>query len=348
MYVPILIAGPCSVESEEQALQTASEIQHYMQESPNFQFLYYRAGIWKPRSDPDSFEGLGEKAIPILQKIKTQFDMDSCVEVAQPEHIEICLKAGIKVFWIGARTTVNPFQVERLAKTCAGEKGLTVLIKNPVNPDLKLWIGAIERFEKQGISNIYAVHRGFNIAEHPKYRNIPYWHIPIEFCMARPNIPLLCDPSHICGNKLWIREIAQKALDLAYAGLMIETHATPKYALSDANQQITPYELSQILKSLHLKTFEDKGKEELTQLRNRIEDIDEQLIFLLKMRLNTVEKIAKIKHQYNLPLLQPQQWKKVESRYLEFARQENIDKEVIQEFLNMLHVSSIQRQQGKD
>ena len=337
---PIIIAGPCAVESENQVFNTAFQLKKRLLEEKRFDFLCFRAGIWKPRSTPTDFAGVGTEGLIWLQRIQTELELRVCVEVAQPEHVEICRKAGINMFWIGARTTVNPFQVEKIAQACQGSD-ICVFVKNPVNPDLKLWLGAVERFETYGLQKVFAVHRGFDLGMHHKYRNTPYWKIPIEFLKQRPDIQMIGDPSHIAGCKTLIEPICQKFLNLGYSGLMIETHIAPEEALSDKHQQITPEELQTLLQCFYTQNEIDHP---LYPLRNEMEDIDDQIMFLLKSRLDISERIAEIKQNRQLPILQPAQWKKVEERYLEFAQRERIDEDLMKEFLKLLHLSSLKRQ----
>ena len=342
---PIIIAGPCAVESEKQVFDTAFQIKNLLTEQDAFEFQCFRAGIWKPRSTPADFAGVGTDALPWLQRIQNELGLKVCVEIAQPEHVEICRKAGINMFWIGARTTVNPFQVEKLAQLCQGSE-VCVFVKNPVSPDLKLWLGAVERFETYGIKNVFAVHRGFDLGLHHKYRNTPYWKIPIEFLKQRPDIPMIGDPSHIAGCTSLIEDICQKSLDLGYSGLMIETHITPEEALSDKHQQITPKMLWTLLQRLHIQSKnKTENQNPLFPLRSEMEDIDNQIMFLMKSRLEISEQIAQIKQKHQLPILQPTQWEKVENSYMEFARQEQIDENLMKEFLKILHLSSLKRQE---
>jgi len=342
----VIIAGPCAVESENQVFDTAFQLKNLLTKQKRFEFRCFRAGIWKPRSTPADFAGVGIDALPWLQRIQNELGLKVCVEIAQPEHVEICRKAGINMFWIGARTTVSPFQVEKIAQACQDSE-ICIFVKNPINPDLKLWLGAVERFETYGIQKVFAVHRGFDLGLHHKYRNTPYWKIPIEFLKQRPDIQMIGDPSHIAGCKSLIEDICQKSLDLGYSGLMIETHITPEDALSDKHQQITPKELQELLQCLRIQNEKDtKNQNPLFLFRNEMEDIDDQIMFLLKNRLDISAQIAQIKQKHQMPILQPAQWKKVEERYLKFAQQEGIDENLILEFLKLLHLSSLKRQQG--
>ncbi|MEG2070543.1 MAG: 3-deoxy-7-phosphoheptulonate synthase, partial [Bacteroidales bacterium] len=249
---PIIIAGPCSAESEEQLYCTAQQLYDHLLLSSH-KLSYFRTGIWKPRSRPKEFQGAGKAALPWLNKINRDFGFPICVEVASPEHLHDCLEAGIKTVWIGSRTAVNPFVVQELADTVKGEE-ITVLVKNPIVPDLKLWIGNIERFLNASVKEVIAIHRGFSEKNERVYRYHPMWDIPIELKVHYPDIPIICDPSHISGNKKHIAQISQIALDYGFNGLMIETHYRPKEALSDARQQITPIELTHLLAHLSFKS----------------------------------------------------------------------------------------------
>lgn len=246
MKRPFLVAGPCSVEGEEQILQVAKSLK----EKTAISLL--RGGIWKPRTRPNSFEGLGEIALPWLVNAGRSIGIPVATEVANSKHAEAALKAGVDVLWIGARTSVNPFAVQEIADAVKG-LSIPIMIKNPINPDLNLWLGAIERIQNAGIQNIVAVHRGFSVYKHPKYRNAPNWEIPINFISQRSDIPILCDPSHILGQKEGLLKISQKAMDLSFNGLMIEVHSHPERAWSDAEQQITPIELETLLAQLILR-----------------------------------------------------------------------------------------------
>ena len=261
MIPSTLIAGPCSAETREQVLKTAEGLSALPLD-------YFRAGIWKPRTRPGEFEGVGNTAIPWLQEVKSQFGLKISTEVAKAEHVEAVLKAGFDMIWIGARSTANPFTVQEIADALKGVN-IPVMVKNPTNPDLKLWIGAIERVEKAGIKEISAIHRGFSVYEKTLYRNNPNWQIPIDLKQELPTIPLICDPSHIGGRDYLLLEIAQRAFDLRYDGLMIETHCSPKDAWTDAKQQITPAELSTLLNSLKVRGRQEIEEEEIIQLRSQ-------------------------------------------------------------------------------
>ena len=275
---PLIIAGPCSAESQDQMLSTAMAIKD--------KISIFRAGIWKPRTRPNSFEGVGEKALDWMQEVKAQTGLKVATEVANAQHVEHCLKANIDVLWIGARTTVNPFYVQEIASALSGVD-VTVMVKNPLHPELSLWMGALERLNKKGIDKLYAIHRGFFTLEKSAFRNEPKWEIPIKLRRLVPNVPLLCDPSHISGNTHMIAEVSQTAMDLNMDGLMIETHYRPSKALSDAQQQITPNRLIEILDDLILRTSTTQNadfKSTLKKLRSQIDVVDKQLLDILAKR----------------------------------------------------------------
>ena len=250
---PIVIAGPCSAESEKQVLATA----HKLKKHSN---LIFRAGIWKPRTRPNTFEGIGVEGLNWLKKVKDETGLKTTVEVAKAKHVELAIKHDVDILWVGARTTGNPFAIQEIADALKNTD-ITVLIKNPINPELNLWIGAIERLQDAGVYNIAAIHRGFFAYKNSKYRNIPQWQLALDLKRKFPDLPMICDPSHISGNSNLIMEIAQKAMDMSYDGLMIETHIDPKNALSDKEQQITPLELDEILNNLIVRNFDTDDKE---------------------------------------------------------------------------------------
>lgn len=343
MAKTIIIAGPCAAENEEQLLLTAKRLKEAM--SANGLALdFFRAGVWKPRSKPDDFSGVGEKALPWLQRIQSQFNIPVCVEVIAPEQIDLCEKYGIKAFWIGARTAVNPFDVQEIA-TAARNRDITMMVKNPIVADLKLWIGNVERFLKAGISQVMAIHRGFADNSESVFRNYPAWELAIDMKVRYPEIPLLCDPSHIAGQRNYIGQLSQIALDYGFDGLMIESHYQPDTALSDAAQQLSPEDLSQLLGQLKFKdSISSPAEIELRKQRTQIHNIDTQISVLLSKRMQLVDTIAKIKTEHNLPVVQPEQWNKVVRTYQDNALQDTDYKNFIDKFLELLHQSSIKRQ----
>src|SRR6201993_2160187 len=269
-----VIAGPCSAESREQVLQTAAQI------ADGKKAQAFRAGVWKPRTRPGGFEGMGVKALPWLQEVQTTYNLPVAIEVAQPEHIEAALKHNINFFWIGARTTANPFSVQELAEALQGVD-CRVMVKNPIHPDLQLWLGAIERVLNSGVKQVAAIHRGFHTSAKNTFRNTPMWQLPIELKVQFPNLPVFCDPSHICGRRDLIFDVAQNALDIGMNGLMIETHINPDVALSDKNQQLNPEQLNDVLNNLQIKaksTANPVFNEQLNNIRLDIDKIDKEII----------------------------------------------------------------------
>ncbi|PKP46334.1 MAG: 3-deoxy-7-phosphoheptulonate synthase [Bacteroidetes bacterium HGW-Bacteroidetes-11] len=336
---PLVIAGPCSAESEAQVMQTA----HALKEIP--QVKVFRAGIWKPRTRPGSFEGVGAAGLAWLMRVKKETGLLTTVEVAKPDHVEQALAHGIDILWIGARTVVNPFSVQELAESLAGVD-IPVMIKNPVNPDLSLWIGAIERFYKNGIRNIAAIHRGFYQFEKTQFRNPPQWEIPIELKRRMPGLPLLCDPSHIGGNRSMIQSISQQALDLEADGLMIESHPDPDKAWSDAAQQITPQVLKEILENLVLRetTGNREFERSLEELRNEIDLIDYEMLRLLARRMEVAEEMGRYKYTHNITILQLQRWKELFADRIKKGSKAGLDTKFLASLLQLVHEQSIQIQ----
>ncbi len=337
---PLIIAGPCSAESEEQMLETCRELKKLNKVD------MLRAGVWKPRTRPNSFEGYGLKALPWLKTVKEELGLPIAVEVATPEHIEQSLKFGVDVLWLGARTTVNPFNVQDIADALKGVD-IPVMIKNPVNPDLALWIGAIERIYQAGIRNIAVIHRGFSTFQKTKYRNVPNWQIPIELRTILPNMPIICDPSHITGRRDLIQSVSQKALDLDYDGLMIESHINPAVALSDAEQQVTPERLGEILNELEVRNNQSSNVEflsHLEELRTKIDELDHELIETLAARIRLVEKVGEFKKENNVTIFQIERWDEIFRTRPEWAEKMNIYKDFIAEVFKLIHVESIRTQ----
>ena len=336
---PLLISGPCGAETREQVMETARLLSQQ-----NIQL--FRAGVWKPRTRPDSFEGAGEQALEWLQEVKATYHLPITIEVAQPRHVELALKAGIDVLWIGARTTVNPFLVQQLADSLKGID-VPVMIKNPVNPDLELWMGAIERFSKAGVQRMAAIHRGFSSYENSTYRNKPNWEIPIELKRRLPGIPLICDPSHICGNTFMLSYIAQFAMDLQYDGLMIESHVNPKAALSDAAQQLTPDELAVLIKGLVLRNATTQNVVELSKLedlRDQIDELDDEIVRSLAQRMAVARTIGTYKHQNNITILQPERWEEIIRTRTAKGETQQLTHDFIIKMYNIIHEESIIQQ----
>ena len=337
---PFIISGPCSAESEEQVMVTAKKIA----ESGRVNAL--RAGIWKPRTRPNSFEGMGAVAIPWLKNAAKETGLLSITEVAKPEHVELCLKAGIEMLWIGARTTANPFSVQEIAEALKGVD-IPVFVKNPIHLDLQLWIGAMERLWQAGIRRIAAIHRGFAIGKPQRYRNEPLWEIPIELKRLYPNLLLLSDPSHIGGKRESIEKLSQRALDLDFDGLIIESHYQPDKALSDAAQQVTPEQLNDILNRLKYRRSSSANREfvyNLQTLRNDIDEVDEELLHLLKKRSEIVEQIGDFKLKNNVTVFQLERWIEILKTRGDLAVELGIDKEFIIEMMKTIHKESVHLQ----
>lgn len=337
---PFVIAGPCSAESEEQVLQICKEI------ADKGLAHGLRAGIWKPRTRPDSFEGLGEVALPWLVEAGKITGLPTTTEVANKTHVELALKAGIDILWIGARTTVNPFAVQEIADALKGVS-IPVMIKNPVNPDVDLWLGAFERMEKAGISDLVAIHRGFSVYKHEKYRNVPNWELPIALKERIPNLPIICDPSHITGNRGLLFEVSQKAMDLNFDGLMIETHPNPDAAWSDAAQQVTSDGLEKILKNLVLRSenVQLDMLAELEKLRTMTSALDDRIFFLLAERMKISEDVGKFKSANNITILQQEHWAKIISNRLNSANENGLSVKFIRQIMDAIHQESIRHQE---
>lgn len=338
----LLIAGPCAAESEYQLFTTAKQIKE-----TQIPIQFFRAGVWKPRSNPKDFCGAGIQALKWLADIKREFQFPICVEVARGDQVKHCIDYNIDAIWIGARTTVNPFLVQEIADAVKNQN-LTVIVKNPITPELKTWIGAIDRIKNANITNIIAVHRGFSIEKEHVLRNNPMWEIPIVLKSHYPDIPILCDASHICGTIDFIPEISQIALDFGFDGLMLEVHYAPKEALSDADQQLTPSRFLQLVQQLNFKsTINTTTEMELLKYRNLIGHIDTQISELLKKRMEIVDEIALIKKNNNIALLQPEQWKSVVQKYVEHSLPDDDYQNFLTQFLDLLHQTSLNRQKNR-
>ena len=336
---PFLIAGPCSAETEEQMHETARQLKQFC----SIDML--RAGIWKPRTRPDSFEGVGQEGLPWLVDAGKLLGVPTATEVANAKHAELALKAGVDVLWIGARTTVNPFTVQEIADAIGGSN-VPVMIKNPVNPDLELWIGAFERFEKAGSTDLTAIHRGFSVYKHPKYRNVPNWELPIALRERMPHLPMICDPSHITGKRSLLLEVSQKAMDLNFDGLMIESHCSPDEAWSDAAQQVTPENLDKLIRQLVLRSrvISDSAQQGLEEMREKIGVLDDRLFDILTARMLLSEEVGRFKHQHNITILQEEHWKKVISGRLEKAGEYGLAERFVRLVMDALHQESIRHQ----
>jgi len=337
---PMVIAGPCSAETEAQMLDAAFQLK-------NSKTSIFRAGIWKPRTRPGNFEGVGAIGLKWLQTVKQETGLQTATEVANANHVELALEHDVDVLWIGARTTVNPFMVQELANALAGVDK-PVLVKNPVNPDLALWLGAVERLYKSNIRKLGVIHRGFSTYEKSKYRNKPEWQIPIELQNQFPDLPLFVDPSHIGGRRDLILELCQKALDLNYNGMMIETHPTPEKAWSDAEQQVTPDRLKEILKSLVVRDPQIEGVKyinELEKLRTKIDSFDDTLLRVLGERMTIVEDIGRLKKSQNVAVLQNARWHEILKKMVDMGEKENLSAEFVTKIFQAIHQESINHQE---
>ncbi len=299
---PLVIAGPCSAETEEQVITTARQL-------ADKGCRMFRAGVWKPRTKPGGFEGQGETALPWLQNVKKSTGMLVATEVATPEHVELALKYGIDILWIGARTSANPFAMQALADSLKGVD-VPVLVKNPVNPDLELWIGALERINQAGVTRLAAIHRGFSSYDKKIYRNLPMWQIPIELRRRFPSLPIMCDPSHIGGSRELVAPLCQQAMDLGFDGLIVESHCSPDSAWSDAKQQVTPDVLDYILSLLVIRD-EKVTTEGIHVLRKQIDELDNQLIELLAKRMRVCREIGQYKKEHNMTVLQTSRYNEI-------------------------------------
>jgi len=336
---PLLIAGPCSAESREQVINTAKELKKE-------KVGIYRAGIWKPRTRPGSFEGVGSIGLEWLKEVKQQIGLPVATEVANTFHVEEALKSKIDVLWIGARTSVNPFAVQEIANAVSGVD-IPIMIKNPINPDLSLWIGAFERFNKVGINKLAAIHRGFSTHEKTIFRNKPQWQIPIELKKRIPELPIICDPSHIAGNRKLLYKISQKAIDLNFHGLMIESHLDPDSALSDKDQQVTPNDLRKIIDKIIIrkhKSSNDQFKTQIAELREQIDNVDEELLNLLCERMNISEMVGKLKSDNGVTILKAARWREILRNRTQSGEEKGLSKAFIIKLLKAIHQESINRQ----
>ena len=337
---PIVISGPCSAETEEQVMQTAKRLK----QAGNISIL--RAGIWKPRTRPNSFEGVGEVGLNWLVNAGKEIGVPVITEVANTKHVEQALKAGLKKLWIGARTTVNPFAVQEIADAIKGTD-IEVLVKNPINPDLNLWIGAIERIKNAGLEHVHAIHRGFSSTQNKVYRNEPMWEIPLALKQEFKDIKLICDPSHITGRRDLLLPVSQKAMDLIYDGLMIESHIDPDNAWSDAAQQITPETLFDLLNQLVLRSesIEDAQlKIDLAELRYSIDEIDSEILALIAKRMDITKQIGVYKRAHEITILQPKRWKEIQQKQFGLANKNKISIKFMAKYLEAIHQESIRHQ----
>lgn len=340
-HQPFLIAGPCSAETEEQIMETA----HLLKNTPT---QVMRAGVWKPRTRPGNFEGVGAEALQWLKTAKAETGLLMATEVANPQHVELALKHDIDILWIGARTTVSPFYVQEIAEALQGTEKI-ILIKNPVNPDLDLWLGAVERFFTQNIKNLGVIHRGFSSYKTKIYRNIPEWQIAIDLQNRFPDLPLILDPSHIAGRRDLIFDLCQTALDLNYDGMMIETHPHPDEAWSDAKQQITPQRLVEIIQNLQIRKKESGSsdyQQSLTTLREKVDALDEEIMDGLIKRMELAKDFGRIKKEYNVSILQNERWKMLIEKMLERGQANGLSEDFILKIFKAVHQESIDHQKS--
>ena len=337
---PLIISGPCSAETEEQVVQTATRL------AATGKVDILRAGIWKPRTRPGSFEGIGTKGLPWLQQAKKESGLPVAVEVATAKQVEDALHFGVDVLWIGARTTVNPFSVQDVADALKGAD-VPVLIKNPINPDLELWIGAVERVANAGIKNIGLIHRGFSSYGNTEYRNAPMWHLAIEMKRRNPGMLLINDPSHICGRRDILMDVAQKAIDLDLDGLIIESHIDPDNAWSDAKQQVTPERLGEMINSIVWRTEEIDSEElhaVMEKMRQQINQLDDELLQLIGQRMKVADKIGQYKKDNNITILQTNRWNAILERAYERGEKLGLSQEFITKYFDAVHMESINHQ----
>lgn len=336
---PYVIAGPCSAETEEQVMETARGLRA-------FGINVYRAGIWKPRTHPGNFEGIGTEGLKWLQKVKKETGLAVCTEVASAKHIFDCLKYGVDLVWVGARTSANPFLMQEIADALSGTD-IPVLVKNPVNPDLDLWIGALERLNQAGIKKLGVIHRGFSTAEKQEYRNDPGWEIAIELRTRYPQLPFFADPSHMGGSRKFLKEISQKSMDLGLEGLMIESHCNPDCALSDSKQQLVPADLQEMLESLRIRE-KSSGSEDyqkkIDHLRAQIDIIDENLLYTLNSRMQISRKIGEYKKQNNVAILQTGRWESLLAKAVESGAKYGLSEKFVTSIMNAIHDASVEAQ----
>lgn len=335
---PLIISGPCSAETSDQMLNTAFDLKRAG-------VGVFRAGIWKPRTRPGSFEGVGTKGLQWMNEVKEKTGMLTATEVANTAHVEAALKSDIDILWIGARTAVNPFAVQEIADSLRNCKKV-VFVKNPINPDVELWNGAIERFLKVGVQKIAALHRGFSVFENSIYRNPPMWQVPIELKRRLPELPILCDPSHIAGNRELLHAISQKAMDLNYDGLMIESHCNPDEAWSDKKQQITPSALSIILQNLVIREVNPNGTtgDTLEELRSQINFLDDELFDIMHKRMEVAKSIGRFKKANNITILQPNRWEEIIEGSLRKGEKRELSNRFVSKLFKAIHEESIAKQ----
>lgn len=337
---PLIIAGPCSAESEEQILVTAKAL------AATGKVDIFRAGVWKPRTKPNTFEGMGEKALPWLVEARKATGLPLAIEVATTAHVESAMKHDIDIFWVGARTTSNPFSMQEVAEALRGTERM-VYVKNPMSGDVELWCGGVERLLACGVKNIGLIHRGFSGYGTGDLRNAPMWHLALEMRRRMPHLPIICDPSHICGSRAYIKDISQQAADLNYDGFMIESHINPDVALSDAKQQLTPEALATLLDTIKWRAGESNSqsyKTMLMSLREQIDSLDGEILQLLAERMSVAEKIGHIKRENDVRILQSLRWESIAERTLARSASLGLSIEFLQTLLDAIHVESINHQ----
>jgi len=337
---PLIISGPCSAETEEQVLATAQRL------AATGKVDVLRAGIWKPRTKPGMFEGIGAKGLPWMQQAKKLTGLPTTVEVATGKQVQDALTFDVDILWIGARTTVNPFSVQEVADALRGVN-VPVLIKNPINPDLELWSGAVERVARAGVKNIGLIHRGFSSYGNTEYRNAPMWHLAIEMKRRNPELPIICDPSHICGRRDVLQDVAQTAIDLDFSGLMIESHIDPDNAWSDAKQQVTPERLAEILGAMvwrHESSTEKEFVTALASMREQINQLDDELLQILGQRMKVADKIGEFKKANDITILQTRRWNDILERAMVKGEKFGLSREFITKYFDAVHLESINHQ----
>lgn len=339
MTKPLIIAGPCSAESEQQLFETAKSIK-----TVGIEVL--RAGIWKPRTRPNCFEGVGIEGLDWMRRVQRELGMKTSTEVANVKHVYEALKAGVDMLWIGARTTGNPFAMQEIADALKGTD-IPVLVKNPLNPDVELWIGALERLNMAGLKKLGVIHRGFSSYTRTKYRNVPQWQIPIEIKRRFGEVLMICDPSHISGDRAYIREVSQQAMDLGFDGLIVESHICPEMALSDAGQQLTPDALQELIAGLVIRDVDTDNleyRESIDELRARIDVLDDELLETLSSRMKVTDEIGRYKKQNNITILQTGRWEKILEKVFANGTAKGLDNEFLEKIFKAIHQASIDRQ----
>lgn len=333
---PLVLAGPCSAETEEQVMTTARQL-------AQAGVKIFRAGIWKPRTMPGNFEGVGEKGLPWLQRVKKETKMAVATEVATPAHVEACLKAGVDIVWVGARTSANPFAIQEIAESLRGADNVHVLVKNPLNPDLAAWVGALERLHAAGIRRLGAIHRGFSFFGPHLYRNPPLWRVAFDLHLRIPQLQIIVDPSHIAGRRDLVPRLCMGALAMGFDGLIIESHCNPDEAWSDASQQITPAELAELMPSFRFRHGEPSS-DTLTELRRQIDNADDELIDLLARRMQISDEIGRFKHRTSMPIVQTGRFEALMSDRVKSAAKLGMSESFIRAVLAAIHEESVRRQ----